>query len=155
MIGLILLTILLFVLILALLWSNAAEISRGRMMMIASFSVAAGLGLPTMIIGKIAESRRKKLVEQFPVALDVFVRGLRAGHPVASALELVTTEMVDPIGSEFGIVLDEVTYGLELRDALQNMADRRGRGHADVRRLAVDPGRNGRISPRSSTISPR
>ena len=85
-----------------------------------------GLGLPTMVIGKIAESRRKKLVEQFPVALDVFVRGLRAGHPVASALELVTTEMVDPIGSEFGIVLDEVTYGLELRDALQNMADRSG-----------------------------
>jgi tight adherence protein B len=126
MIGLMLLTILLFVFILALLWSSAAEISPGRMMMIASFSVAAGFGLPTMIIGKIAESRRKKLVNQFPIALDVFVRGLRAGHPVASALELVTTEMIDPIGSEFGIVLDEVTYGAELRDALQNMADRCG-----------------------------
>ena len=65
-------------------------------------------------------------VEQFPIALDVFVRGLRAGHPVASAIDLLTTEMSDPIGSEFGIVADEVTYGADFRDALQDMADRNG-----------------------------
>jgi tight adherence protein B len=57
-------------------------------------------------------------------ALDVFVRGLRAGHPIAAALDLLTVEMPDPIGSQFGVVVDEVTYGAELRDALQAMADR-------------------------------
>jgi tight adherence protein B len=62
--------------------------------------------------------------DQFPVALDVFVRGLRAGHPIAAALDLLTVEMPDPIGSQFGLVVDEVTYGAELRDALQNMAER-------------------------------
>jgi tight adherence protein B len=62
--------------------------------------------------------------EQFPVALDVFVRGLRAGHPIAAALDLLTVEMPDPIGSQFGIAVDEVTYGAELRDALQSMAER-------------------------------
>ena len=62
--------------------------------------------------------------EQFPVALDVFVRGLRAGHPIAAALDLLTVEMPDPIGSQFGMVVDEVTYGAELRDALQAMAER-------------------------------
>ena len=62
--------------------------------------------------------------EQFPVALDVFVRGLRAGHPIAAALDLLTVEMPDPIGTQFGIAVDEVTYGAELRDALQNMAER-------------------------------
>ena len=62
--------------------------------------------------------------EQFPVALDVFVRGLRAGHPIAAALDLLTVEMPDPIGSQFGMVVDEVTYGADLRDALQAMADR-------------------------------
>jgi tight adherence protein B len=62
--------------------------------------------------------------EQFPVALDVFVRGLRAGHPVAAALDLLTVEMPDPLGSQFGIVVDEVTYGAELRDALVAMAER-------------------------------
>ena len=54
----------------------------------------------------------------------MFVRGLRAGHPVAAALDLLTTEMPDPIGSEFGLVADEVTYGADLRDALMTMADR-------------------------------
>lgn len=58
------------------------------------------------------------------MALDVFVRGLRAGHPVAAALDLLTVEMPDPIGSEFGLVVDEVTYGADFRDALQAMADR-------------------------------
>ena len=67
---------------------------------------------------------RKKMQDQFPVALDVFVRGLRAGHPIAAALDLLTVEMPDPIGSQFGIVVDEVTYGADLRDALQAMADR-------------------------------
>jgi tight adherence protein B len=62
--------------------------------------------------------------EQFPVALDVFVRGLRAGHPIAAALDLLRVEMPDPIGTEFGLVVEEVTYGAELRDALQAMADR-------------------------------
>jgi tight adherence protein B len=62
--------------------------------------------------------------EQFPVAIDVFVRGLRAGHPVAAALDLLTVEMPDPIGSEFGVVVDEVTYGADLRDALHAMAER-------------------------------
>ncbi len=71
-----------------------------------------------------ANRTRKKMQDQFPVALDVFVRGLRAGHPIAAALDLLTVEMPDPIGSQFGVVVDEVTYGAELRDALQAMADR-------------------------------
>ena len=72
-----------------------------------------------MVLQFRANRTRKKMEEQFPVALDVFVRGLRAGHPIAAALELLTVEMPDPIGSQFGMVVDEVTYGAELRDALQ------------------------------------
>lgn len=96
----------------------------GTALMAACFAVAAGMVLPLMVIAQRAERRRKKMAEQFPVALDIFVRGLRAGHPVAAALDLLTQEMTDPIGSEFGIVTDEVAYGADLRDALQNMADR-------------------------------
>jgi tight adherence protein B len=99
-------------------------ITFGTMVMIGCFAGAGGLGIPLMVLARRADRRHKKLQEQFPVALDIFVRGLRAGHPVATALDLLTQEMADPIGSEFGIVTDEVTYGAELRDALQNMADR-------------------------------
>ncbi len=86
--------------------------------------VAVGTGIPLIILSRMANARRKKMQEQFPVALDIFVRGLRSGHPISSALELLTKEMEDPIGSEFGLVVDEVAYGADLRDALQTMAER-------------------------------
>jgi len=44
----------------------------------------------------------------------MIVRSLRAGHPVPIAITMVAREMRDPIGSEFGIVVDEITYGSDL-----------------------------------------
>jgi tight adherence protein B len=99
-------------------------ISTGRFVISAVFALLLGAVLPVMAINFKATRTRKRMEEQFPVALDVFVRGLRAGHPIAAALELLTIEMPDPIGSQFGVAVDEVTYGAELRDALQNMAER-------------------------------
>jgi tight adherence protein B len=99
-------------------------ISAGRIFISATFAFVIGAVIPLMGLNYRATKMRKKIEEQFPVALDVFVRGLRAGHPIAAALDLLTVEMPDPIGSQFGLVVDEVTYGAELRDALQTMADR-------------------------------
>lgn len=96
----------------------------GMIVMAAAFAGCLGILLPIMVLSRMSQRRRKKMEEQFPVALDTFVRGLRAGHPIAAALDLLTKEMRDPIGSEFGIVVDEVTYGSDLRDALQRMAER-------------------------------
>jgi tight adherence protein B len=99
-------------------------ISSGRIIISAVFAMLLGIVLPMMYLNFRATRMRKRMQDQFPVALDVFVRGLRAGHPIAAALDLLTVEMSDPIGSEFGLAVDEVTYGAELRDALQNMAER-------------------------------
>ena len=99
-------------------------ISSGRILISSTFAFVLGALLPIMFINFKATRTRKKMQDQFPVALDIFVRGLRAGHPIAAALDLLTVEMPDPIGSQFGLVVDEVTYGAELRDALQNMAER-------------------------------
>lgn len=123
---LVILTLVLFAVVIWLQLLTGSPVNAGRVVMSLAFAVAAGFGLPTMLLARLSDRRRKLMAEQFPVALDVFVRGLRAGHPVSSAIELVTGEMTDPMGSEFGIVLDEVTYGADLRDALQNMADRCG-----------------------------
>ena len=64
--------------------------------------------------------------EQLPEALDVVVRGLRAGHPFRVALSLVAREMPDPVGSEFGILLDEITFGLDQTVAVDNLNKRVG-----------------------------
>lgn len=84
----------------------------------------AGAGLPYLYLLIRKSSRLKAFGEQLPDALDLIVRGLKAGHPVSAALSLVSKEMPDPIGSEFGIVVDEMTYGLDLSEALRNLADR-------------------------------
>jgi tight adherence protein B len=114
----------LFFLLIIGLMSAGVPVGFGRILIVAAFAGIVGFVLPLMFLQWKASKMRKKIQEQFPVALDVFVRGLRAGHPIAAALDLLTVEMTDPIGSEFGIVVDEVTYGAELRDALDNMADR-------------------------------
>ena len=116
--------IVLFFTFLMVLVFRGYPIGFGRILLLGTFSGVAGFLLPIMAIQWKANRTRKKMMNQFPVALDVFVRGLRAGHPIAAALDLLTIEMPDPIGSEFGLVVDEVTYGAELRDALQDMADR-------------------------------
>jgi tight adherence protein B len=97
--------------------------------------VSVGTGIPLIILSRLANGRRKRMQEQFPVALDIFVRGLRSGHPISSALDLLTREMEDPIGSEFGMVVDEVSYGVDLRDALQTLADRWG--IADIQMFVI------------------
>ncbi len=87
-------------------------------------SLAAGIGLPILFLKLKRASRLKTFAEQLPDALDIMVRSLQAGHPVSAAMTLVTKEMPDPIGTEFGIAVDEMTYGLELREALANLGDR-------------------------------
>ncbi|MCM8557958.1 type II secretion system F family protein [Sphingomicrobium sediminis] len=118
------LPLVLFVIFLLINLLMGGILTTGRIFLFAVLGAVFGVLLPTAIINMRAESRRKKLETQFPVALDIFVRGLRAGHPVSAALELLTVEMPDPIGSEFGLVVDEVTYGADLRDALEEMAER-------------------------------
>jgi tight adherence protein B len=115
--------IIFFFILFLMAWLNMG-IGFGRILITATFAFALGAAIPLMVINFKAARTRKKMMDQFPVALDVFVRGLRAGHPIAAALDLLTVEMPDPIGSQFGIVVDEVTYGAELRDALQSMAER-------------------------------
>jgi tight adherence protein B len=87
-------------------------------------SLAVGIVLPILYLKNRRSERIKQFSEQLPDALDIMVRSLQAGHPISAAMGLVTKEMADPIGTEFGITVDEMTYGLDLRDALQNMGRR-------------------------------
>ena len=76
---------------------------------------------------RVARARRiKKFTAQLAPAIDIIVRSLNAGHPLNSAISLVAREMPDPIGSEFGILSDQMTFGLELDAAMMNMIERVG-----------------------------
>jgi tight adherence protein B len=85
-----------------------------------------GVVLPLQIIRMIRTRRAAKFATQLPDALDVVVRSLRSGHPVPTAFSLVGKEMADPVGTEFGLTIDEMTYGLDMPQALRNLGERVG-----------------------------
>ena len=70
--------------------------------------------------------RHKAFASQFPDAIDIIVRSLRAGHPVPIAISMVARELPDPMGSEFGVASDEITYGADLETAMRNLYFRVG-----------------------------
>ncbi|UWU31479.1 type II secretion system F family protein (plasmid) [Rhizobium sp. WSM1274] len=82
--------------------------------------------IPALVIWRARVRRMRKFELKLPEALDVANRSLAAGHPLPAAISLVAREMPDPIGTEFGLLSDELTYGVTLDDALVNLADRVG-----------------------------
>ena len=86
----------------------------------------SGLVLPILVLKFVRRRRQKKFGVQFPDGIDIIVRSLRAGHPLSVAISMVAREMADPIGSEFGIIADEITYGADLETAMRNLYFRVG-----------------------------
>ncbi|NNC36209.1 MAG: type II secretion system F family protein [Hyphomonadaceae bacterium] len=87
-------------------------------------ALVLGVGIPYVVVFAKAAARKKLFGEQLVPAIDLISRGLQAGHPAAVALEMVSKEMPDPIGTEFGLAMDEINYGLERSVALDNIAKR-------------------------------
>lgn len=98
--------------------------SVGAVLLLVFFAASLGVVAPLLYLNFVAARRIKALEAQFPVALDILVRGLRAGYPVATALDLVVKELADPLASELGLVVSEMNYGYPLQDALANFAQR-------------------------------
>ena len=89
-------------------------------------ALVSATALPYLGLRMLRGNRQKKFAAQFPDALDTIVRSLRAGHPVPIAITMVGREMPDPMGSEFGMVSDEITYGADLETAMRNLYSRIG-----------------------------
>ncbi len=100
--------------------------SRGPVGIAGAALAAIGIGVAATlaVLARLRARRIARFAAQLPEALDVMVRSLRAGHPVSAAMSMVAREMSEPMGVEFGIAVDEMTYGLELREALTNLAQR-------------------------------
>jgi tight adherence protein B len=104
----------------------AGIIVRGSVLQALLLALFCGLVLPFLVLRFLRSRRQKAFGAQFPDGLDMIVRSLRAGHPVPVAISMVAREMKDPIGSEFGIVADEITYGADLESGLRNLYFRVG-----------------------------
>ncbi len=102
-------------------------------------AVGAGLAVavfgPRMALGFLTGRRETRFMRQFPQAIDLIIRGVRSGYPVAEAIGLIADELPDPIGGEFRIVVERLHLGQALEDALGEAAERIGL--PDMRFFAV------------------
>jgi tight adherence protein B len=87
-------------------------------------SAVAGSVLPYMWLRHKRSQRMKKFEEQFPEALDLLSRAIRAGHAFQTAMGMVADELPAPVGVEFKKAFEQQNFGLPLRDVLDQMAER-------------------------------
>jgi tight adherence protein B len=87
-------------------------------------AAALGFALPFIVLRQKRVMRLRKFEEQFPEALDLIARSLKAGHAFASGLKMAADEIEDPVGPEFRKTFDEQNFGLPLKDALENLTRR-------------------------------
>ena len=104
----------------------------------ALLSVVAGIGAVFVWVGRAAKKRLALMEEQLPDAVELMVRSLRVGHPLAAAIGIVAREVADPLGSEMGFIADEAAYGRDVAESLRALAERTGL--QDLRFLSVAVG---------------
>jgi tight adherence protein B len=80
--------------------------------------------LPVLVVRWVANRRLAKFEEQFPEAIDLIARGLRAGHALTTALGMVAEEAPEPVRTEFRLLYDRQNFGMPLSDAFKNFAER-------------------------------
>ena len=84
----------------------------------------AGFVFPYMYVRRLRTRRIRRFEEQFPEAIDLLGRSIRAGHAFPTGLKVVSEESPDPMGMEFRQIFDEQKFGLPLEESLLGLADR-------------------------------
>jgi tight adherence protein B len=88
--------------------------------------VLFGAGIPRMVVGYLIKKRTAKFNAKFPDGIELLVRGLRSGLPVAETLGVVAHEIPGPVGEEFKAVVERMKIGRTMEESLQVTADKLG-----------------------------
>ena len=87
-------------------------------------AVIIAVGGPSFTLARLKQRRIKKFIDALPGALDIIVRGVRAGLPLGDTLRIIAAEAPEPARSEFRKIVESQTLGISLADACQKMAQR-------------------------------
>ena len=85
---------------------------------------AGGFGLPLWILRFLRKSREKKFIAGFPDAVDVVVRGIKAGLPLVDSLRIICNDSPEPLKTEFRLILETQSIGIPIGDACVKLFDR-------------------------------
>lgn len=121
-------------------WSKhhfiVASVVTGVFMALAAFFVGAewyiapalglvgGIGAPRWLLSFLKKRREERFIEELPNAIDVIVRGVKAGLPLGDCIRIIATETQEPVKSEFKSIVESTAIGMSLPDACVKLYDR-------------------------------
>jgi tight adherence protein B len=87
-------------------------------------AIIGGLGVPNFVLSFLRKRRITKFVSEFPNAIDIIVRGVKAGLPIGDCLRVVANESVEPVRSEFRQIVEAQALGLSIGEAVDRLPER-------------------------------
>ena len=99
-------------------------LSGGGLLVAAGLGFAGGMGIPRWLLGFLKKRREARFLHNFPDAVDVIVRGVKAGLPLGDCLRIIATEAQEPVRSEFKAICEAQTIGIPMGDACAKLFDR-------------------------------
>jgi tight adherence protein B len=95
----------------------------GNLLMAAGIGFAAGFGAPRWLLSFLKKRREAKFLDGFPDAVDVVVRGIKAGLPLLDSIKVITTDSPEPVRSEFRAIVETQAIGMPLGEACAKLYD--------------------------------
>jgi tight adherence protein B len=99
-------------------------VTNGDPLLSLGVGVVVGVGLPHWLLGFLAKRRVARFIEEFPGSVDIIIRGIKAGLPVADCFRMIATEAAEPVRSEFRQIVESQTIGLSIGEATERFAER-------------------------------
>ncbi|WP_420131967.1 type II secretion system F family protein [Rhodopseudomonas sp.] len=96
----------------------------GGLLAASALAFAGGFGLPRWTLGFLKRRREKKFLTALPDAVDVIVRGIKAGLPLFESIKVVAADAPEPLKSEFNAIIETQAIGMPLGDACARLYDR-------------------------------
>ena len=96
----------------------------GAPIMVGAFAVIGGLGMPRWFIGFRRKRRFTKFLQEFPAAVDIIVRGIKAGIPLGDCIRNIASEAEEPVRTEFRAIVEAQSMGLTVADACERLIER-------------------------------
>jgi len=86
--------------------------------------IIVGVGIPHLVVSKKLAKRKIAFIKLFPDAIDLIVRGLRAGLPVSESMQTVSREISPPVGDVFGNIAQQIALGVPVEKAMAEVAQK-------------------------------
>jgi tight adherence protein B len=110
--------------VLGVVLSVATYIESKSLLLTALVGVIGTMGLPQLVLSRLRIRRLNKFIANFPTAIDIIVRGIKAGLPLGDTIRIAATESPEPVRSEFRRVVESLSLGMTLPEAVERMAQR-------------------------------